>query len=134
MPGIMKWPAWIPSGQVSADPANTMDLLPTIAGMSGAQIPEDRVIDGKNLLRFLEGEAPSPSQLFFYERGHSCEAVRRGRWKYRLTRNARTDIRPDQPLEPELFDLDVDPGENHNLAAEKPEIVAELDAMLGIGN
>jgi arylsulfatase A len=130
VPGIIRWPGKIPAGQVSADPASTMDLFTTLTRASGAEIPSERVIDGLDILPFLEGRSESPSQLFFYERGQLCEAVRQGRWKYRLSNNARPEMAPGSPPEPELFDLDVDPGENHNLAERFPDVVSRLDRLL----
>lgn len=130
VPAIIRWPEKIPPGQVSADPATTMDLFTTVSRAAGADIPEDRIIDGRDLRPFLEGRSESPSQLFFYERGLMCEAVRQGRWKYRLSNDARTDVEPGRPPEPELYDLDVDPGENHNLAGRFPDKVNEMDRLL----
>ena len=79
------------------------------AAISGAKMPDDRVIDGKNLLPLMEGRkgAKSPHQAFFY----GTEAVRSGKWKLKGR---------------ELFDLDKDIGETQNLAADNPEIVKRL--------
>ena len=76
-------------------------------------MPDDRVIDGKNLLPLMEGRkgAKSPHQAFFY----GTEAVRSGKWKLKGR---------------ELFDLDKDIGETQNLAADNPEIVKRLGGLV----
>jgi arylsulfatase A len=127
VPGIIRWPEKIPAGLISADPASTLDLFTTIAGAAGGEVPSDRVVDGRDILPLLQGKARPAESPFFYERGRACEAVRRGRWKYRLTNSAGEG---DSPPEEELYDLDVDPGENHNLAARHPGIAEELHRLL----
>ena len=78
-------------------------------------MPDDRVIDGKNLLPLLEGRegAKSPHEAFFY----GTEAVRSGKWKLKGR---------------ELFDLDQDVGETKNLAGDHPEVVKRLSRLLAV--
>ena len=59
-----------------------------------------------------------------------CAKIREGGWKLRLSRRARTDLRPEDPLTPELFDLDIDPSERYNMAERHPEIVERLGKKL----
>jgi hypothetical protein len=56
--------------------------------------------------------------------------VREGRWKLRRTRHLRTDLKPNDPITPELFDLEADPGEHYNQAAAHPDVVARLEAVI----
>jgi len=49
VPCIMRWPGKVPAGAECFEVAATIDLLPTIAGLTGTQVPQDRVIDGKNI-------------------------------------------------------------------------------------
>ena len=116
VPAIIRWPGKIPPGQISTEMATTMDLYVTIAKTAGADIPADRPIDGHNILPFLKGETTSPTNELFYFNGKKAEAVRKGVWKLRVTETDGT----------ELYDLENDPGEKYNRAAEKPEIVREL--------
>ena len=60
----------------------------------------------------------------------SVEAVRDTRWKLRLTNHGRTGVPAGQLPVPELYDLDVDPGERFDVSAEHPDIVARLRARI----
>ena len=125
VPCIVRWPKHIPAGQVSADMACTMDLYTTLIEIAGGEIPRDRVVDGQNILPFLKGEGPSPREVFYYFRGRQLRAVRRGKWKFRLNYRTRTVREPDQ-----LFDLDVDPGENYNVLDKHRDIAGEMLGMV----
>jgi len=121
VPFIARWPGRIPAGSVSSDLARTLDLLPTVARIAGRPLPENRAIDGQDILDFLEGNGPSPAQEFFYySSGGRLEGVRDRRWKLHLAY-------PDkgEPMT-ELFDLLADPSERWNVADEHPDIVARL--------
>ena len=136
VPGIIRWPARIPAHQVSADMASTLDLYATFLAVAGAQVPSDRPVDGMNILSFLEGKSPSPREEFFYFTGMTLDAVRVGEWKLRMSSTARDFVRghvpaggstsEDEPVTPELFHLDRDPGEKWNVAEENPELVQRL--------
>jgi arylsulfatase A-like enzyme len=130
VPCIIRWPGRIPVQQISEDMATTMDLHTTLIETAGGRIPSDRILDGNNILPMLEGRSPSPTQAFYYFLSKNLEAVREGKWKLRLSRRARTDLGPDEPLTPELFDLDVDPSERYNVAEQHPEIVERLGQKL----
>ena len=88
VPCIMRWPGKIPAGVVSHEVATTMDLLPTIAALTGTEIPDDRTIDGKDIraLLFDEEGATSPHVAFYYYRDDRLQAVRSGRWKLHVYR------------------------------------------------
>ena len=119
-----------------------MDLLPTIARLTGARLP-DHTIDGKDIWPLIAGEpgAKSPHGAFFYYQGWALEAVRSGKWKLHLPHGYRTlGGRPGGtggiPAKYEqanigvaLFDLDNDIGEQHNVAAEHPDVVQRLTQM-----
>jgi arylsulfatase A-like enzyme len=121
VPFIARWPGRIPAGSVSSDLARTLDLLPTVARLVGRPLPSNRVLDGQDMLDFLEGNGPSPAQEFFYySSGGRLEGVRDRRWKLHLAF-------PDkgEPVA-ELFDLLADPSERWNVADEHPDTVARL--------
>jgi arylsulfatase A-like enzyme len=121
VPFIARWPGRIPAGSVSSDLARTLDLLPTVARLVGRPLPSNRVLDGQDMLEFLEGNGPSPAQEFFYySSGGRLEGVRDRRWKLHLAF-------PDkgEPVA-ELFDLLADPSERWNVADEHPDTVARL--------
>jgi arylsulfatase A-like enzyme len=130
VPGIAWWPGRIPANQVSADMASTLDVFPTALTLAGVDAPTDRVIDGENLMPFLEGRASSPVDEFFYGRSAWVEGVREGPWKLRLARHARPGLPEGEPVPPELFHLDRDPREQYNVADREPEITERLTRRL----
>ncbi len=117
MPCIMRWPGRIPPGAVCGEVCSTMDVLPTLAKLAGAEMPKDTTIDGRDIskLMFKKG-AKSPHEAFYYYRGKRLEAVRSGKWK----------LRHAKKTGPELYDLKGDIGEQHNLADENPDLAAKL--------
>ena len=126
VPGIVRWPGHIPAGQVSPEMATTMDLFPTLLNAAGLSVPDDRAIDGRDILPLLQGKGPAPVRDFYYFRSDVLQGVREGAWKLRYTRHLRPELDNDQPITPELFNLDLDPSEQYNRAGEYPEIVARL--------
>ena len=126
-PAIFWWPGTVRPAVVS-DMASAMDLFVTAAKLAGASMPTDRVIDGIDLSAPLRGTGPSPRRLLFYYWDSELRAVRKGNFKaHFITSGAYDDgearIAQSQPL---LFNLADDPGEHHNVAAQHPEIVADL--------
>ncbi len=126
VPGIVRWPGRIPGGQVSADIATTMDLYATLLTAAGAQVPQDRPVDGNDLMPMLRSGADSPTTRFYYFRGERLEGVRDRNWKLRLSSQLRDDLAPGAPVTPELYDLEVDPAEHYNVADRHPEVVSRL--------
>ena len=120
VPAIIWRPGSVPADTIIQEPANLMDLFPTLLHAANAEVPTDRVIDGNNLWPLLEGQVDtSPSQPYFYFRGRELQAVRNGPWKLQLVSG---DI--------ELFHLERDIGERFNVASDHPEIVDELLAAI----
>jgi arylsulfatase A-like enzyme len=117
VPTLAWWPGTIPGGITSKEIGVTIDLLPTLAKLTGSSVPDDRIIDGKDITGILLGKegARSPHQLHFYEN----EGIRRGDWKL-VKKGARS----------ELYDLSKDLGEKTDLSDTHPELVKELDRLL----
>ena len=142
VPCVMRWPGRIPPGTVCSELATVMDIMPTVAYLAGMSLPQDRIIDGKNLWPLMRGDedVQSPHAAYYYYAGTWLQAVRAGRWKLHLARpEPRSGIygecAPWLALSttvmqsPQLFDLKNDIGEERNLAAQHPEIVARLSAL-----
>lgn len=143
VPFVVRWPGTIPAGTESDAVITGMDLLPTLTRLAGGDIPDDRVIDGKDIWPLLAGkpDARSPHEAIFYLRGRSVDGIRVGDWKYRIatdkppkgTRSKRqpaSDSRPKKVTVETLYNLSDDIGEQHNLFAQHPEIVARLKQQL----
>jgi len=140
VPCVMRWPTKIPAGKVCREFASTIDVLPTVAALVGARVPDDRIIDGKDIrpLLFDEPGAQTPHDVFYYYAGRNLQAVRSGKWKLvfphtygRPTPGAegRPGERRGVKISLSLFDLDADVGETHNVAAQHPEIVNRLETL-----
>ncbi len=140
VPFVARWPGHIPPGTVSREPAMTIDLLPTLAGIARAPLPP-KPIDGRDILPLLvtPATARGPHEaLWFYYNNNELQAVRGGRWKLVLPHSYRTlGTQPPAtggiPVKysqlksgTELYDLEKDPGESTDLASQRPETVAEL--------
>ena len=126
-PAIFWWPGTIRPSVVT-DLASAMDLFVTAARLAGAEPPSDRVIDGVDLRGRLTGSAASPRTLNFYYWDNELRAVRKGDYKaHFITSGAYGEGEPRREHNPPLlFNLAVDPGEQHNVAAAHPQIVADL--------
>ncbi|MEL7533439.1 MAG: sulfatase [Bacteroidota bacterium] len=126
-PFVAQWPGVIAAGQTNAAIASTMDLLPTCFALAGAALPNDRVIDGMDLMPVLKAETETLYQTFPYFLGAELFAYRAGPWKIHFKTLTpyigEPKLTHDPPL---LFHLEHDPSETHDLAADNPEIVKEL--------
>ena len=110
-----------------------MDLLPTFAGLAGAEPPKDRIIDGHDIRPLMAGKAGarSPYEAFYYYYMEQLQAVRSGKWKLYLPLEAKwKNFRGDtEASSAELYDLEADLAETKSLAREHPHIVARLLAL-----
>jgi arylsulfatase A len=130
-PTVIRWPGEIPAGTVNNELMTAMDLLPTFAKLAGAEIPANRVIDGKDIGPVLTGSAKSPHEAFFYHRGNKLEAVRSGRWKLHLAlAQGRVRGRGKGASAPALYDLEADISEKTNVLPDHPEVAERLRAYV----
>ena len=135
VPCIMWGPGRIPAGTECDELMGTIDLLPTIAALTGSSLPKEKKIDGLDASALLTTDAESPRDEFVYytSRGE-LEGLRQGKWKLlvkkaRKPRKAGKDWKAPAP-EKMLFDLDADIGEKTNLAEANPEVVEKLIARM----
>jgi len=125
-PALFWWPGTIEPGVV-ADLGCTMDLLPTLCTLAGADLPADRVLDGMDISPALLGTGPSPRDVMFYYRGVQLYAVRQGPFKaHFITRPAYGPGKPETHDPPLLYHLGHDPSEQYDVAAKYPEAVAAI--------
>jgi len=138
-PCLMRWPGQIPAGTVCEELASTIDILPTLAYLSGYKLPKDYIIDGKNIWPLMNGEkgAVSPHEAFYFYWGTGLHAVRSGDWKLHLPHDYRSlkdrpgrDGLPGPYMQKQtglaLYNLREDVGEKYNVAEDHPEIVEKM--------
>jgi arylsulfatase A-like enzyme len=152
-PCVVRWPGRIAAARINADPASTLDLLPTLLELGGAEPPRDRPLDGRSLVPLLDGKALA-EHPYYYFKAAFLEGVRAGRWKLRETQpqaaganaspaiatfvaRSRDEGRVFTAAEVfgadavvELFDLEADPSERFNVATAHPDIVERLRGQM----
>lgn len=129
VPGIFWAPGRIAPGIIGAM-GGQLDLLPTIASLTGAPLPAGHALDGVDLSATLLRGAPGARRTFAYWRDDELMAFRQGPWKaHFVTRGAYRRGEPrEEHAPPALYQLDVDPGEQFDVAADHPDVVAALTA------
>ena len=142
VPCVMQWPDIIPAGTVSAKLASTIDLLPTIAEITGAELP-DHKIDGVSLLQVLKGDLnANPREVLYYYYGRNdLEAIRFKHWKLVFPHISRSykHVLPANDGWPgpysrdtvsmALYDLRRDPGEYYDVQELYPEVKSQIMAL-----
>jgi arylsulfatase A len=130
VPFIARWPGFIPAGTTNSAMSINFDLFNTCMKLAGVPLPDDRIIDGKDILPLLKGEPTSPHEAFYYYDVRTPVAVRTQQWKY-VTRHI-SDISSYWPTKqgPFLFNLDDDPNESYSMIESRPEMANRLSAML----
>jgi uncharacterized sulfatase len=132
VPFMAKWPAQINAGTTLEAPIHHNDIYTTIAAAAGAQLPQDRKIDGVDLLPYIRKDiVDPPHQTLFWREGHQQTVLHQG-WK--LIRAEQSHLSQPAPMAKWLFNLAIDPTEQTNLASQNSEKVAELEALLASHN
>lgn len=120
VPMYLRWPKGLPQGRFDS-PTSHLDIFMTAAIAADARVPDDRVIDGVNLLPYLRGEIADRPHQALYWRTDRYLVVRDGDWKLQIT---------DRPNKAWLHDLATDPTEQINRAAEEPARLAAMRVAL----
>jgi arylsulfatase A-like enzyme len=128
LPAIISWPGHFPAGQVRGQMAHGCDWLPTLAECCGISLPATNNLDGRSLVKVIQSaDATSPHAVLCWRYGDQW-AVREGPWK--LMRDPKTYSKSPEPALVDghwfLANIENDPGEQTNLAAENPEVVERL--------
>ncbi len=134
VPTIAWWPGKIEANTTVDAVTGTIDLLPTAVSLAGGELPEQPVIDGRDISDIILGKTTESSrEAQYYFSGFELQAVRQGPWKLALVPQRETmgrGVAPDaQTKKPRLYNLDDEIGEVTNVAFEHPEIVAKLTAL-----
>jgi len=140
VPFIAYWKGKIKAGQISNKLAANIDILPTIAHLTNANLPKNK-IDGVNLWPIFSGnsQAEPRKKFLYYYRKNNLEAVRIGNWKLVLPHPGRTyegflpandglagEVNENFPIQQGLYDLRRDPGERYDVQKKYPEKLKDL--------
>jgi arylsulfatase A len=129
VPTVAMWKGKIEPGQVYEDLATQMDWFPTFCRMVGAEVPQDREIDGKDLSAVLFENGSREGDTFLYYMLSSQEGYREGDWKIKRPYAGYAGSRGMKKVDAHdtlLFNLKTDPGETSNLIKENPEKTAQM--------
>jgi arylsulfatase A-like enzyme len=133
VPTIARWPGKIEPSSVCDTVAGTIDLLPTFVSLAGGVVPAEPVIDGRDISAMLLGQTREAArEAHYYFQGHHLQAVRQGSWKLAIATQPETmgmGTTDDAKTNPRLYNLDEDIGEQTNVAAKHPEVVARLQSL-----
>jgi len=132
VPCVARWPGKIPEGRVSDALFSTLDLMPTLAALTGFEAPQDRPLDGVDQTALLKGQSEMGARdHFYYYIRAELQGVRHHNWKLILpNRQTFYGYVKDRGSENiELYDLSKDIGEKRNLAQNHPELVQKLLAL-----
>lgn len=131
VPFVARWPGVIPAGTEAEAPSMNFDLFATSLSVAGIPLPDDRIMDGVDLLPILKGERNyEPHEVLYFYKARNLVAVRKGEWKYYRRHNSDNGAYPFFPQGPFLFNLNTDPYESYNLLDDYPEMGQELEALL----
>ena len=126
---MISWPGALPHGEVRTQLVSGCDWLPTIAELTGAELPKRR-LDGKSMVPVIRSQEAATQHHALHWQLDDQWAVREGPWK--LIGNPR-DTSGKAPITAAdklfLSNLDADVSEMKNLAEERPEIVVRLSKL-----
>ena len=136
LPLVLRWPGHVPAGRLVPGIAEAIDIAPTVLDVAGIPVPP--AMRGRSLRGVMEGRVPPDrAHAAFAELEDRIVSARTERWRY--IHNPGNHAFPMEGGETgmvfpigtrELYDLSLDPGERHNRAADSPEVVAELEALV----
>ena len=130
---LMRWPEKIPTSTVCNKICSHMDILPTFANIVGGQLPDDRIIDGKDISALMmDGtDENTPHEVFYFYFRTQLQAIRSGKWKLHLQLDIQqthwTRILAEGPgRDLKLIDLERDIQETTDVSANHPDVVKAL--------
>ncbi len=142
VPCIMSWTREIPKGILSNKLASTIDILPTLARITGASLPEKK-IDGIDISAIMKGDVDATPRrvLYHYFADNQLEAIRMDDWKLIFPHNYKSYENAEQgnngypgiynslTTARKLFNLENDPGERYDVSGLYPEVIDEIERI-----
>ena len=135
---LMWWPDTIPANSNCKTPAMTIDILPTVAEIIGANLPNHK-IDGKSILNLVTGKNDkSPQEAYYFYYGQQLQAIRMGKWKLHFPHSYRTMAGnpggtggiptkySQSKIGLSLFNLHNDIAESIDVKANHPKVLAKM--------
>lgn len=128
--------AWLPGtiapGRVAQDLASELDLFATCVELAGGRLPADRPYDSHSLVPVLQGTGPGSRTEVFDYLDNQVSAVRQGVWKLHLKTTDVASGKPTTriPSPPSLFNVEADPSERFDVAADHPDVVERLVKLI----
>jgi arylsulfatase A-like enzyme len=120
VPFLVSWPGELEQGKEYNQPVSSLDIFATAVELTGAAVPAAHRLEGTNILPYLSGaKSGTPHERLFWRAGGGARwAVREGDFKL---------VKMDD-IEPQLFNLASDVGEQDDLSKQHPAVVARLAA------
>jgi arylsulfatase A len=138
VPLLARLPGRIPKGRVVDGIGSTMDILPTVAKLTGSTVPA-QPLDGIDIWPMLSGQSPAlEREALLYFDNWNLQCARWKNWKLHVARyNSQVYSPPpaggrvNLPLRPvELYNLALDPAESYDVADLHPEVVKEIESRI----
>ena len=141
VPFIVRMPGVIPAGKVSDQFLSALDITPTLVNLTQSQMPRMNKFDGQDAWGILTGEETGHRPFYFVYNG-VVEALCDGKWKcvvphsYRIVKTPGKDGLPGEQIAKggniglALFDMEADPKESNDMAAQHPEIAEQMYARI----
>ncbi|GIX00593.1 MAG: N-acetylgalactosamine-6-sulfatase [Pirellulaceae bacterium] len=117
VPAMVVYPPRIPAGEVRDQFLSSLELFPTVANLCQASLPPQLVLDGYDVIDILSDDVASPREVMCWQR-RDDRAVREGTWKWVDTKAGKG-----------LYNLSEDVGEQHDLSAQRPDVVVRLQRI-----
>ena len=129
VPFVMSWPGTLKDGIKSDMMISSLDIFSTTVELARGTVPNDRVIDGVNLIPYLTGtkDGEPHKALFFRRKDRGFWAIRSGDYKWVFSKSKKANAR--EPKEGGLYEVGVDWTEANDLSADSPEIRKNLTKM-----
>ena len=144
VPFVIRAPGKVPAGKESDALTATIDILPTLAKLSGGQAPQDRIIDGIDISDLWHGGTQEEERVYYYYGHTMLRGVRKGKWKLHAPHVEADNgtimrtkwlpmVHPDDRIlikKPVLYNLEDDLAETTDVSTQYPEIVKELTQLV----